>query len=83
MGSVASGLPASKWVSNVEARWPPAEEPMMPMRLGSSFHSRGFGADKPHRARGVLQHGRMTIAVRAEAVFQDERATPCSLSQTA
>ena len=35
----ASGVPASKCVSSVEARCPPAEEPMMPTRLGSIFHS--------------------------------------------
>ena len=72
IGSAASGLPASKWVSSVEARWPPAEEPMMPMRLGSSFHSPARARTSPHRAGGILQHRRMPVAVRTQPVFQDE-----------
>ena len=39
IGSAASGLPASKWVAAVEARWPPAEKPRTPTRFGSSPHS--------------------------------------------
>jgi hypothetical protein len=37
-GSAASALPASKCVPAADARCPPAEKPMMPMRSGSSFH---------------------------------------------
>ena len=33
------GMSCPKCVSNVEARCPPAEEPMMPMRCGFTFHS--------------------------------------------
>ena len=42
IGSESAGLPASKCVSSVEARWPPALEPMMPTRFGSIFHSAAF-----------------------------------------
>ena len=35
MGSEAVGLPASKCVISVEARCPPAEEPITPIRAGS------------------------------------------------
>ena len=38
MGSSASGLPASKWVPAVEARWPPAEKPMIAILCGSRPH---------------------------------------------
>src|SRR5262249_35849010 len=39
IASSASGLPSSKWVAAVEARWPPAEKPQIPRRCGSRFHS--------------------------------------------
>ena len=45
-GSFASGLPPSKCVASVEARCPPAENPTIPIRSGSSCHS-------PARARRV------------------------------
>ena len=38
MESVAFGSPASKCVPAVDAKWPPAENPKIPMRLGLSFH---------------------------------------------
>ncbi|GAC1595477.1 MAG: hypothetical protein NVS3B20_19320 [Polyangiales bacterium] len=38
-GKLALTDPLSKWVPTVEARCPPAEKPMMPIRLGLIFHS--------------------------------------------
>ncbi len=74
IGSVASGLPASKWVPAVEARWPPAENPMIAIRFGSKPQL-STRADRPDRAAGVLEHRRMVIA-RAEPVLENERRDP-------
>ena len=72
IASVAFVSPASKCVSTVDARWPPADEPMMPTRCGSILYSVRVRPHPAHRARHVLKFRRIMIAVRAEPVFQNE-----------
>jgi len=52
----------------VEARCPPAEKPMMPIREGSRFPALGVGADRPQRPLGVEQ--RHPRSARRQAVLQ-------------
>ena len=41
-GAGESVLPLSKCVAAVEATWPPAEKPRIPIRFGSIFHAAAF-----------------------------------------
>ena len=59
----------------VEARWPPAEKPMIAILCGSRPHRLALRANRPDRPAGVIEHRGMMIA-RAESVLEDERRDP-------
>ena len=64
----------TNWVPARAARWPPAEKPMMTMRVGVDLVVAGAGADGLDGAAGVEQGHGQEVAVRGESVAEDEGA---------
>ena len=69
---VGVALPRSNCVERVDARCPPAEKPMTPMRSGARCHSAARDRSSANRALHVAELDRMAV-FRSEPVLQHER----------
>jgi hypothetical protein len=64
-------MPASKCVRSVEARCPPADEPMIPDAGGIKAVAAGPGAHGAQGAGNIVEHDGMTVTVGTETIFEN------------